>query len=371
VTVKIGILTTIHPSYDARIFERTVIPLMNAGFQVEVISAWEPHSSYSNIIWTTFNSPNSRIERVAHAWRLFLAALRSKSQSIHFHDIDFAPFAFLLKLCTNKKIIYDCHENYPEEIIFGKPWIRKELRHLIASIVDFFEKFFIRFYDRVIVVVPSTAHKFLPITKKVTIIRNLSVYEPNKDLSHQKNILYTGTVSENYGGNYILQLAEKIKEQQLELKILVFDKFDETYKDFFIQQVQQKGLPIQIRGRFRRNEILQVMSLGSVGLSFSLDTPSNNLGYPTKLFEYMSFGIPVVASDTLRHQQILHISNSGILVNHNDMDDVLSKITDLMDNPLHLEQLRENGFRAIQNDFNWRLEEKKLIEVYHNLFEEK
>lgn len=364
---KICIITTIHPQYDARIFERTIVPLFENGYEVSVIAPWKPHPDYLGIRWINLPISRIRFSRILNGFYAFLKALKVDSAVLHFHDLDFMVWAVLIKFISGKKIIYDCHENYAEEILYGKPWIPKYFRVALSKITGIVEKFCSRFFDQIVAVVPNQVVRFSETTKNVMLIRNLSVYKPYRELVHEKNIIYIGSISENYGGEAILNLARTLKKHESTLKIITFDKFDASYKSKFTQCIDQENLPICIQSRFSRDQILEVMSKGCIGLSFSEDTVSNNLGFPTKLFEYMSFGIPVIASDTIRHQQIIEISNSGILVNDKAIENVYSTVINLIENNDLLNELRENGFNAIENEYNWNLEKQKLINLYERL----
>jgi glycosyltransferase involved in cell wall biosynthesis len=364
---KICIITTIHPQYDARIFERTIVPLFENGYEVSVIAPWKPHPDYSGIRWIELPVSTVRLSRILNGFYAFLKSLKVDSAVLHFHDLDFMVWAVLIKLISGKKIIYDCHENYAEEILYGKPWIPKYLRVFLSKMTVIVEKLSSRFFDQIVAVVPNQVDRFSEISKNVILIRNLSVYKPYRELIHEKNIIYIGSISENYGGEALLNLARALKKHGNTLKIISFDKFDATYKPYFTQCINQENLPIFIQPRFNRDQILEIMSKGCIGLSFSEDTISNNLGFPTKLFEYMSFGIPVIASNTIRHQQIMNFSKSGILVNDKDIENVYSTVNNLIENKELLGKLKENGFYAIESEYNWNLEKQKLIDVYERL----
>lgn len=364
---KILIVTTIHSPYDARIYERNILPLSKL-FSIVVIAPWKPrYTENSNITWVETKMPKSRFKRIWHGWQTFLKTRNSVCSVVHFHDIDFIFWAFLIKTFSRKKVIYDCHENYPEEVLHGKPWIPIIFRRLLSIFVNLIETTLIRFFDCCIVVVPYQVEKFSQFNKNVVLIRNVSVYPGVKNQLKETNIIYIGSISENYGGESILSLARFMNLVESKLRIILFDKFDDSYKKKFITLVQEESLPIDLLPRFNRHELHEIMKKGIVGLSFSKNTISNNLGYPTKLFEYMSFGIPVVASDTLRHQQILNISKSGVLVDDENPQEVYSSILNLIEDTYRREELIKNGYEALENEFNWVHEEKKLFSAYYQL----
>lgn len=363
---QICIITTIHPAYEARIFERCAIPLSKI-YPVIVIAPWEKKEDVLNLKIISLPFPKNRISRIFHGYKTFLKALKHKSNIYHFHDIDFIVWALLLKFFTRAKVIYDCHENYSEEILYGKPWIALPFRHILANLVKVLEIFSVSFFDSVVVVVENQLKKFSKYNRNTILLRNLSIYLPQTEIEHQLNVLYTGTVSENYGSDNLLKIANEIKKNNKNYIIYVFDKFDESIKREFITKIRENNLPICILDRFNRFQINQIMSLGCIGLSLEKDTINKRLAIPAKLFEYMSFGLPVIASNLPNNSQILNLSKSGILVDPENFMEFYEKIEYLMENPEELNRLKQNGFKAVCNEFSWQSEEKKLLDLYRIL----
>ena len=50
------------------------------------------------------------------SFRCFWLALKTNSKIYHFHDPELIPYAILLRL-FGKKVIYDVHEDLPEDIV--------------------------------------------------------------------------------------------------------------------------------------------------------------------------------------------------------------------------------------------------------------
>ena len=61
---------------------------------------------------------------------------------------------------------------------------------------------------------------------------------------------------------------------------------------------------------------------------------------------------------------IIEKYNCGICVNPNDTEDIANAINFLINNPKESEKMGYNGRIAIENHFNWNLEELKLIKLY-------
>jgi glycosyltransferase involved in cell wall biosynthesis len=90
---------------------------------------------------------------------------------------------------------------------------------------------------------------------------------------------------------------------------------------------------------------------------------------PVKMFEYMAAGIPVIASNFPLWQEIFSTSECGICVNPLDPKAIGEAIQYLMDHPDEAEQMGRNGRKAVEEKYNWVIEEKKLLDLYAGLSE--
>jgi hypothetical protein len=85
------VVTTIHRPYDVRIFHRELLTLAEAGFTVCLVSPWKRPEGWPPEGWVSMSMPLSRWSRIGHGARTFLAAMRVRSRSYLFHDLDIIP----------------------------------------------------------------------------------------------------------------------------------------------------------------------------------------------------------------------------------------------------------------------------------------
>ena len=52
------------------------------------------------------------------------------------------------------------------------------------------------------------------------------------------------------------------------------------------------------------------------------------------------------------------------------MEEIASAIRYLLDHPEEAQQMGENGRQAVREEFNWGVEEKKLLALYEEMFKE-
>ena len=89
-----------------------------------------------------------------------------------------------------------------------------------------------------------------------------------------------------------------------------------------------------------------------------------------KVYEYMSMGLPVILSHSAYNDRMMEKYRFGVCVDPDDVDGIASAIRDLLEHPDRARQMGENGRRAVQEEFNWGVEEKKLLALYEDILKE-
>ena len=88
---------------------------------------------------------------------------------------------------------------------------------------------------------------------------------------------------------------------------------------------------------------------------------------PVKMFEYMSAGIPVIASNFPPWKEIIEGAKCGLCVDPLDPGEIAGAIQFIVEHPEEAEQMGKNGRRAVERRYNWEMGEKKLLEFYSGL----
>jgi glycosyltransferase involved in cell wall biosynthesis len=85
------------------------------------------------------------------------------------------------------------------------------------------------------------------------------------------------------------------------------------------------------------------------------------------MFEYMSAGIPVIASRFPLWQEIIEKNHCGLCVDPLNPQEIAEAIEYLVANPKEAEEMGRNGQRAVESRYNWSVEEARLIQFYQSL----
>jgi glycosyltransferase involved in cell wall biosynthesis len=117
-------------------------------------------------------------------------------------------------------------------------------------------------------------------------------------------------------------------------------------------------------GFLDREEIKKVFSESIIGLVTLLPVENYMDSLPVKLFEYMSSGIAVVASNFPLWKDIVEKNQCGICVDPYVPKKIATAIDYLANNREITYEMGKKGRKAVNDKYNWMIEESKLLEVY-------
>ncbi|AEI46529.1 glycosyltransferase [Runella slithyformis] len=86
--------------------------------------------------------------------------------------------------------------------------------------------------------------------------------------------------------------------------------------------------------------------------------------YPTKLFDYMALGLPVITSDLPLLKAVVEPAQCGFCVSPYDADALADVMIACIEQPEPLRVMGENGRKAVKASYNWEKEAEKLVALY-------
>jgi glycosyltransferase involved in cell wall biosynthesis len=373
---KICILTTVHPVFDTRIFHKEAKTLVNAGYDLVLIAQHSKEEIVDGVRIVPLPKARNRFFRFFSLCReAYKLALKEKADVYHFHDPELLPWALKLKKKTEARIIYDIHENIAGQIL-DKTWIPKTLRKPLAVFYLLKEKKVLPFIDWIILAEGSYLRMYKNY-KNISIVRNYPLIL--KKLSANglvlqydfPKIVYVGGISKARGIFEMIQTAKILKKKFKNTRFDIAGLTGEKIRLEIDNLIKYYGLSetIFFYGRISHPEALHLIFKANVGLSLLYPIPNYIDSLPTKLFEYMAAGLPVIASNFSLWKEIVEGSNCGICVNPLEPKEIARAVEYLMANPEEAKKMGENGRKAVLEKYNWENEAKKLKVLYRKILE--
>lgn len=370
---KICHMTSAHPAEDVRIFHKECVSLANASYDVYLVQRGDSYDKNGVHIVGAGNPEGGRLSRMLRfTKKVYQTALQIDADIYHFHDPELLPYALKLKK-KGKYVIFDSHEKYTEQIA-SKPYLPGWAAKLISKVYGCFENFVLKRIDAV--VFPCTMQGKNPFAgkcRRVSIISNAAILEEFYDCfdmdipREDRTVCYVGGLTEDRGITVNMQAAYRANA-----KLVLAGKFSPSGYHEQLQQRAEYGC-VDYRGMLSRQEVRALLASCQIGLCTLLDR-GQYLKIDTfgiKVYEYMSMGLPVILSRSDYNQKMVDAYQFGLCVDPENPDSVSHAIRYLLDNPKEAKQMGDNGRRAIKEEFNWGVEEKKLLALYEDIIERK
>lgn len=363
-------LTTVHQRNDIRVYMKECVSLASHGFEVFLVVADGKGNEQKNgVNVIDAGKPKGRLNRMIQISRkVFKMAFQLECDLYHFHDPELIPTGLHLKR-KGKIVVFDAHEDLTLQLL-SKPYLNLFSRRLFSILFGVFESFTCRHFDAIVTATPSIRDKFLKMNQLVIDINNYPFpdelkSEKNTESEKKSQICFIGGITAIRGIKELILAMESVKS---DVRLVIGGEFSEN--EFSVQLNSMPGWKkVTELGFIDRNEVRDVMQESIAGMVTFLPVPNHINAQPNKMFEYMSAGIPVIASDFPLWREIIIDNHCGLCVNPEDPSSIASAIDFLATHPDEAKRMGMNGKAAVKAKYHWGSEEIKLISLYNRLLD--
>lgn len=304
--------------------------------------------------------------------------LRKRYDLIHVHNMpDVLVFSGIAAKLLGAKVILDLHDPMPELMmsIYGLPE-----NSLFVRCLKKLERWSIGFAN--LVLTPNLAFQELFISRKcppekIHIVMN----SPQAELfdatrfagaSNTRNgglfrLMYHGFPVRRHG----LEMAvEAVSNLRSRVPNITFDFYGSRtpYVQHIENRVEKLGLKNQVvyRGRKSLKEIASAIASTDLGIIPNYRTPFTEINFPTRIFEYLALGKPVIVPRT-RGIRDYFDETQMLFFNPNDVADLARVIQWAWEHPQETAEIVRRG-QAVYQQHLWTMEKARFLTCVERLF---
>jgi glycosyltransferase involved in cell wall biosynthesis len=345
------VVTVVHHPSDARIRHREIAALLDAGWQVTYAAPFSSHGvavPAAPARLSAVDLPRASGRRRLGAFRAARELLRTGAAH---HDVVLLHDAELLLTLLGLElppVVWDVHEDTPAAMTL-KPWLPSVLRGSASAAVDMLERIAAR---RVHVILAEESYRDRFGLDHVVVPNTVSVPDRITPPSDRK-VVYLGHVTLARGAAELVSVGRQLAQADRDSpRLLVIGAADLPARRL-LEPAAEAGY-LDWAGFVPSDRALGMLSGALAGLSLLHDEPNYRGSMPTKVVEYMAYGVPVITTPLPIARDLVDRANCGVVVPYGDPDAVVQEINRLRADPAARTRMGRAGHQVARAAFDWR-----------------
>jgi glycosyltransferase involved in cell wall biosynthesis len=365
VVIRIAHLSTAHGRRELRVHLKECNSLAANGYEVHyVVADGLGDERVGDVQVHDIGRAGGRFQRMLlRPWRMLTAARKLGARLYHFHDPEILLVALFLRR-GGAKVVYDSHEDVPRSLL-SRDWIPGWIRPGLSAVFEAFENFVARRLSAVVGATPHIAARFARLNPTAVAINNYPLRHEIEDAvarcGPSRNVCYLGGIGRIRGIEEMVRALEHV-----DARLILAGPFESA-----ATEQAMRALPgwakVDYRGMVSRAAVREIMAESQAGLIFFHPEPNHVDAQPNKMFEYMSAGLPVLASDFPLWRELLVEARAGLLADPMDPQAIARVIGQLLDDAQAAAEMGQRGRDGVLQRYLWTFEEKKLCDLYKSL----
>jgi glycosyltransferase involved in cell wall biosynthesis len=293
-------------------------------------------------------------------------------------DLPLALPAGLIGNALGIPVVLDMAENYPAALIayqnrFYKPFLFRN-----GWLPKAYERVALRLVTHTFVVAEEQRQRLYHQgvgRHRITLVGNtpeLAAFAPNGHTSRHATpgapspltVLYVGKLDAHRGVDLLIRaMSTVVKKFETARLILVGDGTQTTRLQELTGALGLDAV-VTFAGWVRFHDIPAYIENSTVCLIPHLKSEHTDTTLPNKLFDYMAFGKPVIASDCTPLKRIVEETGCGLTFRSGDVSDLARALVEVLSDP-HRAQKGLNGKQAVMEQYNWERDAGTFLKTIH------
>ncbi len=305
-------------------------------------------------------------------WFLTTRSLRYRYDIVHVHNMpDFLVFAALAPRIRGARVILDLHDPMPElmESIYdlgADNWKVRVLRLL--------ERWSIGFAN--LALTPNITFKNLFVSRsckpgKMQIVMNspqAEIFNPERFPEVLRNaakregfcVMHHGSIVHRHGVDLLVEAVARLRTEIPGIYLDIYGQ-PTPFLDELLAQAKHLGISeiVRYQGTKNQTEIAEAILKSDVGIVPNRRSAFIEINFPTRLFEYLAMGRPVIAPSTQGIRDYFAPSEM-LMFEPNNIDDLVAKIQWVYTHREEAQAFVERGAQVYRGNL-WHKEKARFL----------
>jgi len=311
-------------------------------------------------------------------YHIYKVSLSFKPDAILVRDLPMALAGILIGKTLNLKIVLDMAENYPAMLQdsrdYGKfKWLNFLVRNI--KLAKFVENISLKFLDKIIVVAEENKKRlickgFCP--QNILVVKNTPVLgyvnnviddlpvERKTFFNNKFTLLYVGGIGPIRGLEIVLESFPILIKKIPNIHFLIIGIGEK--KKSLLSLSKQIGIEeyVTFAGWVDSNRIPQFIRISKLGIIPHRSTEHTNTTIPNKIFDYMAYDLPVIASDINPLKRIITKEECGYIFKSGNV----VSFADTVIEAYNKKDIPKKGNSAVLSKYNWKTETTELLKIF-------
>ena len=301
--------------------------------------------------------------------RALAALTASEVDVVIVRDLPLAGLGLWVGRQLRKPVLLDMAENYPAALVAYQKLMYRPFLVNDAWLPRKYEERTVRRVDHIFVVAQEQRERLISLGVKparITTVGNTPIQSfidaaaVTAECSTKMNLLYVGNLDKHRGADLLISAFSKFRNEFRYARLTLVG--DGNHREALITMVKKLHLEdaVSFPGWVKWSRIADFIRQSTICLIPHLRSEHTDTTLPNKLFDYMAFSKPVVASDCAPLKRIIEQERCGKVFRSGDADDLVAALSRTAMDPSAREEGR-NGRAAVEREYNWNVDKNKLL----------